>query len=206
MTASVFIVDDDPAVRSSLASLLEAAGFSVLSYVSSEDFLANHDPQRSGCLLTNVSMPGMSGLELADVLAGRGIRLPIIFLTAYGDIPMSVRAMKGGAIDFLEKPVPAAAIISRVNEALRLHRQQHERDITIRAAREKLSRLTAREHEVMRLVLNGDHNKVIARRLGISHRTVELHRSRIMGKLGVTSLVELVNIATAAGLVVPPGI
>jgi FixJ family two-component response regulator len=148
----------------------------------------------------------MSGLELADVLAGRGIRLPIIFLTAYGDIPMSVRAMKGGAIDFLEKPIPAATIISRVNEALQRHRQQHEHDITIRAAREKLGRLTAREHEVMRLVLNGDHNKVIARRLGISHRTVELHRSRIMGKLGVTSLIELVNMATAAGLVVPPGI
>ena len=127
MTATVFIVDDDAAVRCSLCSLLEASGFQVKSYVSAQEFLTNYEPASPACLLTDFAMPEMSGLELLRALAERGIKLPTIFLTAYGDVPLSVEAMKTGAIDFFEKPVSGPALISRVNDALIRDQQQHDR-------------------------------------------------------------------------------
>jgi FixJ family two-component response regulator len=204
VTGIVFLVDDDGAVRDSLGRLLEAAGLPVERYASAEEFLAGHQPGRAGCLVLDVAMPGMSGLELADVLATRGIRLPIIYLTAHGDIPTSVRAMKAGAEDFFEKPVKGDALIERIHDALARDARRRDEDAISSAARERLSRLTPREHEVMMLTIHGHQNKEIARRLGISHRTVELHRSRVMRKTGAATLLELASMAAAGGLLVDP--
>jgi FixJ family two-component response regulator len=204
LTSTVFLVDDDDAVRDSLGRLLEAAGLPVERYASAEEFLAGYQPARAGCLVLDVAMPGMSGLELADALAARGIQLPIIYLTAHGDIPMSVRAMRAGAEDFFEKRGRGDALLARVHEALaRDSRWRDDEAISI-AAREKLSRLTSREREVMLLDIQGHQNKEIARLLGIRHPTVELHRSRDMRKMGAATLLELASTATAAGLSVKP--
>jgi FixJ family two-component response regulator len=203
LTSTVFLVDDDDAVRDSLGRLLEAAGLSVERYASAEEFLAGYQPARAGCLVLDVAMPGMSGLELADALAARGIQLPIIYLTAHGDIPMSVRAMRAGAEDFFEKPVRGEALIARIHGALARDSQRRDDEAISIAAREKLSHLTSREREVMLLAIQGHQNKEIARLLGISHRTVELHRSRVMRKTGAATLLELASMA-AAGLPVKP--
>jgi FixJ family two-component response regulator len=204
VTSTVFLVDDDAAVRDSLGRLLEAADLRIECYASGEEFLAGYRPGPAGCLVLDVAMPGMSGLELAEVLAARGISLPIIYLTAHGDIPMSVRAMKAGAEDFFEKPVKGEALIARIHEALARDSKRRDAEAIGIAARERLSRLTPREREVMMLAIHGHHNKEIAKRLGISHRTVELHRGRVMRKTGAATLLELANVATAAGLAVPP--
>jgi RNA polymerase sigma factor (sigma-70 family) len=200
MISTVFLVDDDAAVRDSLCRLLEADGLPVECYSSGEEFLAGYRPGAAGCLVLDVAMPGMSGLELADVLAARGIQLPIIYLTAHGDIPMSVRAMKAGAEDFFEKPVKGEALIARIHDALARDSRRREGEAISIAVRQRLSDLTPREREVMMLVIHGHHNKEIAKRLGISHRTVELHRSRVMHKTGAATLFELASMATAAGL------
>jgi FixJ family two-component response regulator len=204
MTATVFLVDDAASVRDSLGRLLELAGFRVERYASAEEFLAGYQPDRAGCLVLDVAMPGMSGLELADVLAARGLRLPIIYLTAHGDIPMSVRAMKAGAVDFFEKPVKGDALIACINDALARDSQWRSAEANSWGARQKLAGLTPREREVMLLAIEGHQNKEIARRLGISHRTVELHRSRVMRKMGAVTLVELARMAAASGLTVGP--
>jgi RNA polymerase sigma factor (sigma-70 family) len=204
VTGIVFLVDDDAAVRDSLGRLLEAAGLRVEHYASAEEFLAGYRPGEAGCLVLDVAMPGMNGIELADVLAARGIQLPIIYLTAHGDIPMSVRAMKAGAEDFFEKPVKGEALIARIHEALARDSRRRDDNAISSAAREKLSRLTPREREVMTLAIHGHQNKEIARRLGISHRTVELHRSRVMRKTGTATLLELASMATASGLLIDP--
>jgi len=188
MTDVVFIVDDDDAVRDSLGRLLESAGFTVMRYPSAEAFLLDFDPLRVGCLLLDVSMPGMSGLELADILAARGTPMETVYLTAHGDIPMTVRAMRGGAVDFLEKPAPVETLIARLREAL-------TRERTRRAREDVIASLTTREREVMQLAVEGLKNKEIARRLKISHRTVELHRSHLMQKLKVKSLLDLASLA-----------
>jgi FixJ family two-component response regulator len=146
----------------------------------------------------------MSGLELADALAVRRIQLPIIYLTAHGDIPMSVHAMKSGAMDFFEKPVKGEALIARIHEALARDSQQRQDDAIANAAREKLRHLTPRELEVLLLAVHGHQNKEIARRLGISHRTVEVHRSRVMHKTGAATLLDLASVAAAGGLLADP--
>lgn len=204
MTSTVFLVDDDAAVRDSLGRLLEAAGLRVEQYASAEEFLAGYSPNGAGCVVLDVAMPGMSGLELADALAAREIQLPIIYLTAHGDIPMSVRAMKAGAEDFFEKPVKGEALIARIHEALARDSQRRNDDAISVAVREKLSHLTSREREVMMLAIHGHQNKEIAKRLGISHRTVELHRSRVMRKTGAATLLELASMAAVGGLLVNP--
>ena len=204
MTSTVFLVDDDDAVRDSLGRLLEAAGLPVERYASAEEFLAGYQPVRAGCLVLDVAMPGMSGLELADALAARGIQLPIIYLTAHGDIPMSVRAMRAGAEDFFEKPVKGEALIARIHDAHARDSQRRSEDAISTVAREKLGHLTCREREIMLLAIHGHPNKEIARHLGISHRTVELHRSRVMRKMGAATLLELARMATAGGLLVKP--
>jgi FixJ family two-component response regulator len=194
---TVFVVDDDAAVRDGVCLLCETAGLRAAGYGSAESFLAACSPDQPGCLVLDVRMGGMSGPQLQDVLLAGGVRLPIIFVTAHGDIPMTVRAMKSGAVDFLTKPVQPAELLDRIHAAL-------SRDAAARAAqravadrRQRLLQLTPREREVLLLAAAGHANKVIAQRLRISHRTVEIHRSRIQHKTGAGNLLELAQLAAA---------
>ena len=186
---TVFIVDDDSAVRDGLQALLEAKGFAVACYGSAEDFLADVDPASSGCIVADVRMPGMSGLDLQREVKRRALTLSIVVITGHGDVPLAVAALKAGAIDFLEKPFDADAIVASVEEALRRTKQaQPAIDRPALAAR--VRELTAREREVMDLVVAGHPNKVVAHRLGIAVRTVEIHRARVMDKTGARTPVD----------------
>jgi FixJ family two-component response regulator len=189
------IVDDDDAYRAALTRLLEAAGFSVRGYASAGEFLLDErGTQQPGCLLLDVCMPGPSGLELHDALARRGDALPVVYLTARGDVPTSVRAMKSGAVDFLQKPVPRTTLLAAIETAL-------DRDAAERAARtrrgeieERYASLTTRERDVVDHVVTGRLNKQIAALLGMAERTVKAHRAQAMSKLRVESLAELVDL------------
>lgn len=200
LTPTVFIVDDDPAIRDALSLLIELDDISVETFEHAEAFLARCQPSWRGCLVTDVRMPGMSGVELQAELARRDITLPLIFLTGYGDIPMSVKAMKAGAVDFLTKPVTGTALLEAVHTAL----DEEEKRIGEVAAREaaaaRLDSLTERETRVMQLAIAGRSNKEIARSLDISHRTVEIHKARVMQKTGAASVVELARLAAACGM------
>lgn len=199
-SATVFVVDDDPAVRDSLTLLLEVEDIVVESFASAEAFLAVCRPAPRCCAIVDIRMPGMDGLQLQDELTRRKLLLPIIFLTGHGDIPLSVRAIKAGAVDFLTKPVTGAALLESVQAALleseRLSTQAEENQ----TAAERVANLTEREREVMALAVDGMPNKEIARCLGISHRTVEIHKARIMRKTGAETLLDLARIAEAGGL------
>jgi len=199
-TMTVLVVDDDPAVRDSLTLLLEQEDLTVETFDSAEAFLAMCPPVPGCCAIFDINMPGMSGLQLQEELSKRGIALPVIFLTGHGDIPLSVRAIKAGAVDFLTKPATGAALLESVKAALlegdRLSRQVEANQ----TAAARVGSLTDREREVMVLAVEGLPNKEIARRLGISHRTVEIHKARIMHKTGVDSLLDLVRIAEACGM------
>lgn len=196
--STVFVVDDDAAVRKALTRSLSKRGYRVETFASAEAFLDAYRPEQPGCLVLDVRMPGMSGLELQDQLSARQCVLPVLFITGHGDIPMSVRAIKNGAIEFLEKPYRLESLLERIDEAmaqvdrLRAEASQHA------AVRERFARLTEREREVMRL-LTADgadaSNKVVARQLGISHRTVDDHRARVMAKMQARSFAELVTMA-----------
>lgn len=196
----IFVVDDDTAVRDSLTLLIEQEGLVVRAFDSAEAFLAASLPECRGCAVIDVRMPGMDGVQLQAELASRAIPLPVIFLTAYGDIPMTVRAVKAGAVDFLTKPVTREALMRSVEAALdecdRLQAQVESNQ----AATSRIAALTGREREVMALAVEGHANKEIARRLGISHRTVEIHKGRIMQKTGTGSLLDLARIAQEGGL------
>lgn len=195
MSPIVFVVDDDAALREALVQLLEAAGLQVESHPNGPAFLEACGEDRPGCLLLDVAMPGMTGLEVQAELKRRGNPLPIVFLTGHGDIPMAVRAVQAGAVDFLEKPMTGAALLERVNQALALdHRYRAER-ATSRDIAERMRRLSPREREVMALVVAGSSSKEAARVLGISVRTVEAHRTHVMHKMGATNLAELVAMA-----------
>lgn len=197
---TVFIVDDDPAVRDSLELLLETDGLATESHDSAEAFLAAYGGRRPACLILDVRMPQMSGPELQAELIRRGFKLPIIFLTAHGDIPMTVRAMKAGAKDFLTKPIDGTELLERVHAALKDEEDIASQRRTYDRACRCLEELTQREHEVMMLALAGLTNKAIARQLGISHRTVELHRSHILQKTGAANMLELAQLASHCGL------
>jgi two-component system response regulator FixJ len=191
--ALVYIVDDDRAVRDSLSLLLKSVGINNDAYESATAFLEVFQPNRIGCLVADIRMPGMSGLELQRELNARKIAIPIIFITGHGDVPMAVNAMKDGAVDFLTKPFREQDLLDRVKAALsgaqaEFGDQQKQRDV-----RERYESLTPRETEVMDLVAQGLANKVIAMDLGVSQRTVELHRARVMQKMAVRSLAELVR-------------
>lgn len=188
---TVFVVDDDAMVRDSLALLLETAGHAVRCHASAEDFLAALRPDDWGCMLLDLNMPTMKGDELQAELIRRHISLPVIFLTAYGDIPTTVRAMKAGALDFLTKPVDGALLVERVKDAIHHGNQVQNQEETRQAVRERLGSLTEREREILALALAGMSNKAIGEKLGISYRTVELHRSRICHKAGASNLLEL---------------
>ena len=199
MSPTVFVVDDDEALRSALVQLLEAAGLSVHSYPDGRAFLDDYVPDRPGCVLLDVAMPGMTGLEVQAALCARGLHPPIVFLTGHGDIPMAVRAVQAGAVDFLEKPATGAMVLERVRRALALDREQRAAQAAQREVADRVRRLSAREHEVMRLVVAGNSSKEIARLLGISVRTVEAHRVHVMHKMGASNLAELVALAAQTG-------
>jgi FixJ family two-component response regulator len=196
----VFIVDDDPAVRDSLTLMIEQTGINVQSFKSAEAFLSSYQPKFFGCIIIDVQMPEMDGLQLQNELLQRNIVLPIIFLTGHGDIPMSVRAIKAGAVDFLTKPVTRENLLTCVRSAFaeaekRINEVSYNQD-----AISSLAKLTEREREVMALAVKGCSNKVIASRLGISYRTVEVHKSKITHKTGAKNLLDLARIAHEGNL------
>ncbi|NDD74401.1 MAG: DNA-binding response regulator [Gammaproteobacteria bacterium] len=191
--ASVFIVDDDDAVRSSLRLLLKSVGLPAIAYASATDFLSAWQPEQPGCLVLDVRMPGMSGLELQHELNRRGAIIPVIFITGHADIPMAVEAIQHGAFDFLQKPFRDQDLIDRVQRALTTDAQQRSELAKREMIRERFDSLTPREREVLTLVTRGKANKVMAGDLGVSQRTVEIHRARVMEKMGAASLAQLVR-------------
>lgn len=190
---TVFVVEDDEAVRKLMRTLLHSVGLNAATFASAQEFLTNYHPHQGGCLVLDVRMPGMSGLELQQLLNMRGAILPVIFVSGHGDIPMAVEAMQHGAFDFLPKPFRDQDLIDRVQRALdkdRLNRAQLKEKDRIR---ERFESLTPREREVLTLVTSGKANKVMAGDLGVSQRTVEIHRARVMEKMGAASLAQLVR-------------
>ncbi|MFO0336565.1 MAG: response regulator FixJ [Pseudomonadota bacterium] len=199
--ATVFVVDDDDAVRTSLRLLLKSVGLPVETHASAQEFLDAFDPDRAGCLVLDIRMPGMSGLELQQKLNDLHAIIPIVFITGHGDVPMAVEAMQHGAVDFIQKPFRDQDLIDRINQALEKDRENRaglrERD----AIRRRMEELTPREREVLELVTQGKANKVIAGDLNVSQRTVEIHRARVMEKMGASSLAHLVRMVIEAARV-----
>lgn len=192
--AFVYVVDDDEAVRESLAFLFETAGLATLTFSAAEGFLQAYQADVPGCLVLDVRMPGMTGPELQAEMARLGIDLPIIFLTAHGSIPLTVKAIQAGAVDFLTKPVDGQMLLERVQASVLLSAEKLQRGRESLALRNRMATLTEREREVLMLAVEGHSNKEIARRLGISFRTVEHHRSHIMLKTGVCNLLKLARL------------
>ncbi len=199
----VHVIDDEADVRQALALLLRSVGLASRVYASAQDFLAQYRPGPPGCLVIDVRLPGMSGLELQERLAQLGVALPVILMTAHGDIPMAVRAMRAGALDFIEKPFHDQLLLDRIHEGIRRSRQWQD-DAGERATLERrYASLTEREKEVMAQVVDGQPSKLIADRLGLSTRTVETHRAHVMEKMQAASLSHLVRMAVALGPHVP---
>lgn len=198
--STIYIVDDDKAVLDALSLMLEQENFNVKTFENAEDFLENHQTAESACAIIDIRMPGMDGMELHETLLKRNILLPIIFLTGHGNIPMSVKAMKSGAIDFLTKPVTREKLLTSIKAALRESERLLTEKIHHQDALSHLSELTDRERDVMLLAVQGLANKNIARQLGISHRTVEIHKSKIMHKTGAENLLDLARIVHESGL------
>jgi two-component system response regulator FixJ len=189
----VFVVDDDAAVRQGLRFMLRAAGYSVEAFPSALSFLEDYNPRRGGCLLLDVQMPQMSGLDLQQQLNLRGWRIPVIFITGHGTVPLAIAAMKAGAFDFIEKPLREGAMLESIERALHWNDRAYEERLERATLQVRATLLTAREREVFALVAAGEPNKVIARHLGISFRTVELHRAHIIEKLQARSLSDLIR-------------
>lgn len=193
-SATVFIIDDDPAVRDAVGLLLRASGLQVETFASAADFLNANAVRRPGCIVLDVRMPGMSGLDLQKQLRAQGCCLPIIFMTGHGDVPMAIRAMKAGAFDFIEKPFQGEILRQRIEEALNLDCRERSRQARRTDATTRLALLSPREREVLDRVVDGQYNKVIAAELGISLSTVEIHRKRVMEKLQAGSLSDLIRL------------
>ena len=189
----VYIVDDDEAVRGSLRLLLKSVGLTPSAMGSAREFLAKYDPLQPGCLVLDVRMPEMSGLELQEQLNLQGAIIPVIFITGHGDVPMAVEAMQAGAFDFLQKPFRDQDLIDRIQRALEKDRSNRSALTERNTIRDRLESLTPREREVLTMVTSGKANKVMASDLGVSQRTVEIHRSRVMEKMGASSLAQLVR-------------
>jgi two-component system response regulator FixJ len=196
MNARVYIVDDDPAIRDALGNLLADSGLQVQSYADGDAFLATSLQQRPACVLLDVALPGMSGYEVQAALNERGLLIPIIFLTGHGDVPMAVRAMQAGAVDFLEKPVRRVELLKRVQCALEIDTRRHQEEAAERQARQDYASLSPREQQVMALVVAGLSSKEIARQLDVSSRTVHTHRAHVMLKMQAANVAELVRIAS----------
>lgn len=201
----VYIVDDDASVRSALKRLFASVGLPVKNFASAAEFLEHSAHDGPQCLVLDVRMPGSSGLDLQEELNRRGIETPIIFITAHGDVPLTVRAMKAGAVELLTKPFDDQALLEAVQHALRTDRERQARERELAHLRERFATLTAREREVMKLVVTGMLNKQVAGILGTSEKTVKVHRARVMHKMDAASLAHLVRMADWLGISQPPG-
>ncbi len=190
--ATVFIVDDDPSIRHSLSWLLESVKLNVEAFASAEEFLQQVGIDRIGCLILDVRMPGMSGLELQEALMARAMILPVIILTGHGDVPMAVRAMANGAFDFLQKPFNGPQLLERINAAISKSRELWQEKTSEAEVLSRYQTLTPRERQIMEMIVAGKANKVMAFDLGISLRTVEVHRHRVMEKMAAKSVAELI--------------
>jgi FixJ family two-component response regulator len=197
---TVFLLDDEPGMLKALTRLLKAEGYTVCAFTSAKSFLESYQPEAVSCLVLDVAMPELNGLELQQRLTQAGVLLPIVFLTGHGDIPMSVQAIKEGALDFLTKPVKDVDLLRAVRAALQRAAEQRESIAEAALLRERYSGLTPREREVMAHVVAGELNKQVAYALGIGEHTVKVHRSRVMEKMGVQSLPDLVRVAERLGL------
>jgi FixJ family two-component response regulator len=189
--STVFVVDDDPEFRESVSLLLESMKLNAEVFVSAEDFVANYDLDRGGCLVSDVRMPGMSGLELQKWMQDKQIKLPIILVTAHAEVPMAVEAMRAGAVDFIQKPYSPQQLLERVQQALREDERRRAEERADEATQRLLDTLTPREHEIMDLLLDGANAKEIGNRLKLSTKTVDFHRRNLLDKMGVDSLVGL---------------
>ena len=198
MTPTVFLVDDDASVRSALTRALTAEGFHVLSWASADAFLADYDPEKPGCVVADVAMPGTDGLQLQSLLSVNDHALPIVFITGNATVRMSVQAMRGGAVTFLPKPVRLSELAAAVREALERDRATRQKHAARAAIQARLAALTARERQVFDLVVAGKMNKQIAAQLGAAEKTVKVHRGRVMFKMRVRSVAELVTLASQA--------
>ena len=196
----IFIVDDDVSVREGIEDLLQSVGLRAMTFNSPQDFLECDRPDVPGCLVLDVRLPNTSGIEFQSILAKAGIYLPVIFVSGHGDIPMSVMAMKLGAIDFLTKPFREQALIDAVNAGIEKDRQRRQELSLVSELRQRLEQLTPRERDVFALVISGRPNKELAIELGLSEMTVKVHRSQITKKMRATSIVELVRIADRLGI------
>jgi FixJ family two-component response regulator len=195
MDPSVFVIDDDQAVRDSLGLLLKSMGHRARLFASAQAFLDQYDPAMTGCIVLDIRMPGMSGMELQQRLETLHCALPVIFVTGHGDVPMAVEAMHHGAFDFIEKPFRDQELLDRINQALSRNAEHRSEDDRRRLLRQRFASLTPREHEVMDCVVRGLANKVIAMDLDLSQRTVEIHRARVMEKMSARSLADLVRMS-----------
>jgi FixJ family two-component response regulator len=198
-SSTVFVVDDDDGVRSSIRLLLKSVGIPATPLASAQEFLDSFDPAQPGCLVLDIRMPGMSGMELQQELNRRGAILPVLFITGHGDVPLAVEAMQNGAFDFLQKPFRDQDLIDRVHKALELDRETRTGMAQQGRTRELIAALTEREREVLDLLVEGHQNKTMAAKLGISQRTVEIHRAHVMEKLQARSLAQLVRMVIDAG-------
>ena len=195
---TVFIVDDDPAIRFAMQALMDSVNVRHEIYASGDEFLEKVREHRPGCLVLDIRMPGLGGLELQQELISRGSTLPIIFITGHGDVPMAVEAMQKGAVDFIQKPFRDQDLLDRIREALMTDKERREEQAKHAEVEKRLARLTNREREVFDLVVTGKPNKVIAYELGVSQRTVEIHRARVMEKMQARSLADLVKMHMTA--------
>ena len=192
----IHVVDDDEAMRDSIVWMLESSAYKVAAFDSAEAFLAAYRPELTCCILLDVRMPGMSGLELFDELTQRRCTLPVIFITGHGDVPMAVAALKKGAFHFIEKPFNDHDLVALVEQAIALDTRRQQAAANRETIAARLASLTAREREVMQLILEGKYNKVIADELTVSMRTIEVHRARVFEKMAVRSAVELAQLLT----------
>ena len=201
--STLFVVDDELSVRKSLSRLLKSAGFRVETFASASEFLEREPEERVGCLVLDMQMPELDGLELQQVLVEADRCLPIVFITGHGDVPRSVQAMKAGAMDFLAKPFHEEDLLEAIGRALEKSRQQMRERTEAEEVKRRLATLTSREHEVLFQVLTGKLNKQIAAALGASEKTIKVHRGRMMHKMQVQSVADLVRLCEKAGIQVP---